>query len=106
MRRLLPTPGSTTATWIEPGGNHVAVSANTTAPARMSRAGTACERSTIVARGLIERITPFIAPTYRLPGPKSVVSVMIAGGFSTSTTCRPPLIHGDLNHVAEYIIII
>ena len=42
----------------------------------MSWAGTACEISTIVAAGLIERITPFIAATYGLPVPKSVVRVM------------------------------
>ena len=43
----------------------------------MSWAGTACEISTIVAAGLIERITPFIAATYGLPVPKSVVRVMM-----------------------------
>ena len=84
MRRLLPTPGSTTATRIESGGNQGAVSASTMAPARIFCAGTVCERSIIVARGLIDRITPFIAPMYRLPVPKSVVSVMIAGGFEST----------------------
>ena len=47
----------------------------------MSWAGTACEMSTIVAAGLIERITPFIAATYGLPVPKSVVRVMMGIKF-------------------------
>jgi hypothetical protein len=33
--------------------------------------------STIVTAGLIERITPFMAATYGLPAPKSVVKVMM-----------------------------
>ena len=53
------------------------VSSKTRAPRVMSWAGTACEISMIVTAGFIERITPFMAATYGLPVPKSVVRVMM-----------------------------
>src|SRR5215831_4032464 len=74
--RSLPTPGSTTATWTVPFGKnrHEAASAN--APARISPGGISCVMSTIVARGLIRRATPFIVPTNQSLVPKSVVNVI------------------------------
>ena len=53
----------------------------------MSCGGMSWVMSTIVAAGLIERITPFIAATYGLPVPKSVVRVMIAH-MRTLASCR------------------
>ena len=58
-----PTPGSTTATWMVPGGNSGAACASATAPAATSRAGTPCAMSTSVACGASDRTTPLSAPT-------------------------------------------
>src|SRR3990172_7120060 len=74
-RRAVPTPGSTTPTWIANGKDGVALNiAN--APSATFPGVTSCRTSTIASSGLIERRTPFIAATYSL-GPKSVVSVTI-----------------------------
>ena len=45
-RRSLPTPGSTTATWTVPGGNHGAAWRSTSAPASTSCGGMPCDTST------------------------------------------------------------
>src|SRR4051812_45784921 len=75
--RAPPTPGSTTATWIVPGGNSGAACASATAPATTSCGGIPWVMSTSCACGAIERTTPFIAPAYPSLAPKSVVKVTI-----------------------------
>src|SRR5438552_6130473 len=75
-RRSLPTPGSTMATWIVPGGKCREAECSRYAPARMLCAGTSWVRSTIWAWGLIPRMTPFMLPTNTSAAPKSVSSVI------------------------------
>src|SRR5439155_4621394 len=70
-----PTPGSTTPTWTAKG-KYGTAEYRTNAPCRTSCGRTLWSRSTIVSSESMERMAPFIAPTYP-PGPKSVVSVTI-----------------------------
>src|SRR5438105_2349227 len=74
-RRFVPTPGSTTPTWTAKG-KYGTAEYRTNAPCRTSCGRTLWSRSTIVSSESMERMAPFIAPTYP-PGPKSVVSVTI-----------------------------
>ena len=62
-RRAPPTPGSTTTRCTVPGGNCGAACASANAAAATSWGGMSWVRSTSVASGAIDRITPFIAPT-------------------------------------------
>src|SRR3990170_8819817 len=85
-RRSVPTPGSTTPTWIANGKCGAAWnSAN--APSTTFPGATSWRTSTICASRLMPRMTPFIAATYS-DAPKSVVRVTItrlrgAGGVMT-----------------------
>jgi hypothetical protein len=59
----VPTLGSTTATWIVPLGKYGTIEASTNVPILMLNFSTSCVMSTIVAFGLMFKITPFISAT-------------------------------------------
>ena len=84
--RALPTPGSTTATWMVPRGKKRHAAARAKAAPRMSPAGISWVRSTRVAWGLRRRMTPFMVPANQSRVPKSVVRVITAIGFKPSST--------------------
>src|SRR4029077_3888877 len=79
LRRVLPTPGSTTARCTEPPPKCRVPAKTMKAPADTSKRGTSWDTSTIVAFGQPARTTPFIAATRGEPDPKSVVKVTTGG---------------------------
>ena len=62
-RRDVPTPGSTTATWMVSGGKNGQTEPSTNAAWATSWAGTSCVTSTMFASGFTPRTAPFMAPT-------------------------------------------
>src|SRR6266849_2313193 len=81
-RRRVPTPGSTTATWIVPWGHTATIACTSRPPSITSWAATSWLTSIKRTVGFRPRMTAFISATYGSRAPKSVVSVMTA---ATST---------------------
>src|SRR5712692_8026405 len=77
-RRRVPTPGSTTATWIVPSGHTATIACTASAPSITSWAATSWLMSMKRTAGFSPRMTAFISATYGSRIPKSVVSVMTA----------------------------
>src|SRR2546427_1693314 len=77
-RRAVPTPGSTTATWIVAAGKHGAAASSASAPPSTSWGAISWVMSTMWTSRAMERIAAFISATYVSRVPKSVVSVMTA----------------------------
>lgn len=82
---FVPTPGSTTATWIVPLGKYLDADARTKAPMVTLNFSTEWVISIILAIGLMVEITAFISATYGSFNPKSESSV-ISGVI---TLCAP-----------------
>ncbi len=82
--RPVPTPGSTTATWIDPAGKYVATVLSKNDACATSCGGTPWSTSTTRVPGLMPRITPFIAAGKPSREPKSVVSVTTGGTAASS----------------------
>src|SRR3989338_9098361 len=84
MARLVPTPGSTTATKIVPGGNQGAVAARMKAPATAYWGGTSWVISTSCAPGQRDTRTAFNVAAYPSCVPKSVRRAITGGRIVNS----------------------
>src|SRR3989338_7617278 len=84
MARLVPTPGSTTATKIVPGGNQGAVAARMKAPATAYWGGTSWVISTSCAPGQRDTRTAFNVAAYPSRVPKSVRRAITGGRIVSS----------------------